>query len=67
MDVAADFLLGDDAGRWNPVSRIVRIIHVVGILIFDRILDGDDVFGMVAAAPIDEGSERGGFARPVGR
>jgi hypothetical protein len=50
MHVAADFLLGDDAGRGNPVARIVRIVHVVGILILDGILDGDDVFGMVAAA-----------------
>jgi hypothetical protein len=62
VHVAADFLLGDDAGRGNPVAWKLRIIHVIGILILDGILDGDDVLGMVAAAPVDERGQGGGLA-----
>ena len=42
--------------------RVLGIDHVIGVLVFDGILDGDDVFGMVAAGPVDEGGEGGGFA-----
>jgi hypothetical protein len=62
MKIATDFLLGDDAGRGNPMSRIVGIIHVIGILVLDGILDGDDVLGMMAAGPVDERGKGGRFA-----
>ena len=61
MHVAADLLLGDDAGRRNAVPGVVRIVHVIRILILDRILDGDDVLGMIAAGPVDQRGESGGF------
>ena len=54
VDIAADLLLGDDGRRWNPVARKLGIVHVVGILILDGILDGDDVLAVVAAKPVDE-------------
>ncbi len=53
-DIPADFLLGDDGRGRGAVAGIDRIVHVIGILVLDRVLDGDDVFGMILAQPIDQ-------------